>query len=464
MIKSYHLLVIFEILLIVTGAITLALTITLSSNLKSVSYTYFKNLAENWNTGTIKSVSTSKSLTCQNGEVPLINDHWPGTTQGCLTSVLRQGSCGKRGVKIPALESMPFYQWRGVSVCSVRNTESYLDLTVVETENSCPNGKKPCGVIDTLNHVLCIDSYKECPYNYMEVIPRGQPVPSGFNYTSTPLTGATLVLSNTNTRGKIISDFRISEDIPCADPDYKNYLYAPFFVEVFYSKNQCLTKIGEKVFDYDYELKDSESFWDLYNENGIIVYMNNLPSFANYSETLRNSGRQMRLYTKNYHGINSKCLEIIKNSNLSPRLLSDLIAMSNDSLDVSGLLTFSIIFGSIGVGWMCVYVFTYWVCLCCTECTKLFNFTRLFVSIFPSLFNFTMVVIACVIAGRFSSLGDSYLFLADNNCGDADMLSTIMLVKENSEYIISMIIPIMVFGFSNFLIFLCSFLICNMQD
>jgi hypothetical protein len=167
----------------------------------------------------------------------------------------------------------------------------------------------------------------------------------------------------------------------------------PFFVEVFYSKNQCLTKIGEKVFDYDYELKDSESFWDLYNENGIIVYMNNLPSFANYSETLRNSGRQMRLYTKNYHGINSKCLEIIKNSNLSPRLLSDLIAMSNDSLDVSGLLTFSIIFGSIGVGWMCVYVFTYWVCLCCTECTKLFNFTRLFVSIFPSLFNFTMVVI-----------------------------------------------------------------------
>jgi hypothetical protein len=304
---------IIEILLLATGIIALSLTIALYIKIQTSSFSYFKRLAENWNSGVVHNISRTTLLSCPSTQKSLIIDQWPGTVKGCVKSLnsIRQGGCGKYGTGIPALDPIPYTKWRGVSLCSDRASSSYLDLTVVPSENMCPEGLRSCGIIDTLNNVMCVPTATPCPYNYMKIIPFGQALPTEFNYTSFTLKDATLVLSNENIKGKILVDLTVSEDIPCADPLYKNNNYPPFILEKFYFRSRCDNSLGSKQYDTEYEHKDSYSYYNVYSENGVIVFLNYLPTFPEYGQILERSNRQLRLYSKNYVGITPSCFNKI---------------------------------------------------------------------------------------------------------------------------------------------------------
>jgi hypothetical protein len=79
-----------------------------------------------------------------------------------------------------------------------------------------------------------------------------------------------LILSNENKNGKIINEVILSEDTPCIDPKYKNYVEKPYLLEYYYDKDKCVESFAHLTYDSNFELKDSLSYF--LNNIFLLVY------------------------------------------------------------------------------------------------------------------------------------------------------------------------------------------------
>jgi hypothetical protein len=129
---------------------------------------------------------------------------------------------------------MPYKIWKSTLICSKRDP-SYLDLKTAKTESECGSSYKSCGIIDSLNQVLCYPDNVKCQYNYFNALGPNDAIPTdrkydvvniGFNQRE-----GKFIFSNENTRGRIIKQFTIDDDIPCISPDYKHLSYQPYYLE-----------------------------------------------------------------------------------------------------------------------------------------------------------------------------------------------------------------------------------------
>jgi hypothetical protein len=449
-----------EIFLVVSGIITLSLSCVMYVQTGNTSFSFFRSISKNWNNGVVIGVTKGiNGLQCYNKN-PFINDKWPGTVKGCFYSTVRRAGCGKYGSTVPSIPAMPYYVWRNTTLCSERIPATYLDLTIAENENSCPNNMRSCGIIDTLNNVMCVPLTTPCPYNYMQIIPKGQPMPSGFNYSMISMNEATLVLSNQNTKGKLIIDLMINEDTPCADSYFKSYLGSLYILENFYERSTCEGTLGTLQYDQDFELKDSYSYYSTYNENNILTNLNNIPTFNTYGFALQSSTRTMKLYAKTYVGIKPQCLNMIKQQNLSVDMMVDLTDMYNDTSDSNTVLLYSVIFGSIGVGFMVFYEIIL-LCIAAKDgCDNDSSLMRISLMIIPQMFCMVMFVIACIIVSRYSGIANTYEFLIDYNCVDSNLLKAMIDARSSLSTISSVSIACLIFSLLNLIIMLSSWVIC----
>jgi hypothetical protein len=462
--EARNLIFIIEILLCIFGLITFSLTIALYVKTGNINFSVFKRMSQNWSYGAVTKVSQGAGEVCPNFMSTLITHKWPGTDNGCLfrdrITFVKQEGCAKFSTIISAIDSIPYTVWRGVPLCAEKIPTMYLDLNVVEKNVNCPKDMKSCGFIDTMKNVLCVPTLSPCPYNYMEIIPDGQPLPSGFSFTQIPLKGANLILSNTNTEGKVISDLILSEDVPCADPQYQNFKFPLFPLEKYFEKDKCYKELGDKTYDTDYEVKDMYPYYDVYSENTILKSMGQIPTFNNtYSIELKASARQMRLYSKNYIGIKTQCIKDLQAMNFTSKLVFELSDMHDKTEGSSNLLLNSVITGGVAIGIMLIYDAASLIMSCTEGCGDEHSTVRVSFMIVHEILKFVMFVIACVIVARYCGLANTYEFLIDNNCCDTNLNSLMQSYKDSIASVQVTAVVTLIFGLINSLLYMSSFVI-----
>jgi len=122
--------------------------------------------------------------------------NWNGNYEGCectesgvSTFYIKANCPSTKCINIEETQETVLNLWRGKNICLKRGDTSYeksdlLSKVQLIKGNGCPDKKKICGVIDTLDNLLCIDEKLSCPINYMKFIDEADII----NYSKNNLT------------------------------------------------------------------------------------------------------------------------------------------------------------------------------------------------------------------------------------------------------------------------------------
>jgi hypothetical protein len=354
--------------LIATILMFIFLTITYV-NVSNSEYSYMYKIGENWQRGPIVNVS-SDSIFCSGDTTPLITDMWQGIQAGCYCTFsldfygpLRRDYCRRSRdnysfcSSVAPISPIDYKVWRGAPICANRESTNYLQLNIAKNSESCDFGTKSCGIIDSLDNVLCVHKYSPCPINYVDVISNDQTPKINFEYTSFNLTdGNKMIFSNENPNGKIYSEFIISEGQPCADPSRKNFVEMPYLLDPYYSKSDCENPVGNYTNDYRYEKIDSYDSRNLLSENNIYPLVQRLPLYPYQSK------KQVGLYTRGYIGLNPTCLQEIRDEGIIDNIIYDLLDI-NDYMGYVVNLSLAAMIA--GIFLLLFVIFTSVIIMCC---------------------------------------------------------------------------------------------------
>lgn len=287
-------------------------------------YSYVSSIPKNWNS---RPLFPSEAFNCfSNASLHAKLGEWPGIRAACdcsndpfsfyqiykrrcKSSIHEMAACNN----IAAVKAIPYTKWRDLTFCQSMNVDlNYLHISegknseysIKISEKQCPAGSRSCGLIDSVDNVLCVAKSKECPVNYIKFIADGQTFQNDKNYTILPARGGNFAISNEFTTNKIITDFKVSDNQPCASPYYSNNNVSAYMLELNYGIDTCNKYIGEELYDKRYAYIDSETFKDLTIQNtiwNIIIKLSKYPQQAVNKTT--------NLYVRNYIGLKAGCLE-----------------------------------------------------------------------------------------------------------------------------------------------------------
>jgi hypothetical protein len=338
-------------------------------NVSNSQYSYMHSIGENWQRGLIMDVNSDKVF-CSGNSKPLITDPWQGTEAGCyctfsfsLYGPLRRDSCRRSRdnysfcSSVAPIAPIDYKVWRGVPLCANRLPLSYLDFKIANSPSDCGIIMKSCGIIDSLNNVLCVPLGAKCPVNYVKVLPTNKASQLSFNHTAFNLTGGDqIVFSNEAPEGDIYSEFLISQGQPCSDPSRKNFQDLPYLLDPYYSKGDCSVPVGNYTYDYRYKLIDSYNSTNLLKENNILPLVKSLPSYPIESDFKAN------LFARNYIGLNPLCLDELRFTGKIDLILYNLLETKDYMMRVENLSLAAII---TGIFLLLFVIFTTVILLCC---------------------------------------------------------------------------------------------------
>jgi len=271
----------FILLLSLLGSIIIFITASfqLSSNKQSTNRLFIS-----WNKPLISNITMSSHDCSELNETTLFNYEWPGTVTGCDCTTpslsmkfdylgkLYKNKCSLNKttagcIDVEPTDKIKATKWRGNSICyeKFQHDNSYFDYIKVTREDLCPDSHKPCGVIDTLNNILCVPEHLNCPLNNFNLFPFYYPKEE---YIKDNLT-------------RIISEVRVSDGKhACANPD------SDLFREEYellnpHTRKGCSKSIDRRFGILDYYLKSS-----FYHDNNIASVIASLPKYPNIEEIL----------------------------------------------------------------------------------------------------------------------------------------------------------------------------------
>ena len=320
---------------------------------------YFSEIGYNW----ISSPIINLSATCIGGNYDyFINDYWGGTNTGCSCgSLVSIGSCPKRSYgcsSISPYEPIRFNFWRGTRICVERMGKTYLDLELVNSPDKCPANMRSCGMIDSQNNYLCLESSKLCPFN--QITSGSSDSKGDLNDIVLKLNSTNIIFSRESVNTNILFYFKVSFDQPCKNPYFENLNFPVYVLNFFYGKQYCYSysdysDTNTVMFDANFKLVDNYNGDSLYSENGISKILSGLPSYntAEYK-------RPINLYGKNYFGLKYECFKRIKNELYIEDILND-FAKINLIEDSSSKSVISLLFNFISIFMMFIYI-------CCFRC------------------------------------------------------------------------------------------------
>ena len=256
----------------------------------------------------------------------LIIDIWPGTTQGCdcirqagflpgnYERILYRGKCSTKieryCEKIRPINEVMLTKWKGKEFCVETKDRNYtyysLLLNSVKKNETCQNGFKQCGYLDSLNNIVCLLKDDECPINFIKVS-TSENVPSectSYNCKTINLDdGSILYYSNEVITGYVVSKFKVSDSNICLNVEEYDSNNVRYQLD-YYSYYGCKTKYDNKKYDDRYKLLDSGNKYDFYDENGVIGRVIQLREYPLYD--LKAS--TINLYHKPFSGFDLECL------------------------------------------------------------------------------------------------------------------------------------------------------------
>lgn len=343
------------------------LSIVSYAKFKNSDYRYVASLGKNWSTGPISDLEVG-GYECPPGKISIINDVWPGTDDGCicrglLFDNLKKGRCGgsrseHNCYSISPINPVQLKKWRSTNICGKRGP-NYLKLKTSESANGCGANYKNCGVVDSLKHYLCYPNNTPCPINDMKIVGKNVDVPKDKNYKILPLGNngneGKVVFSNEFTNQKVINEFRTDDNTPCLSPEYKNLNHKPYRLEHTWGHDTCSNDIGGKYHDKDYVKVDTETYNQLYQENGIFVALTSLPNFEKYNYLQSNTN----LFYKNYIGMNKKCFEKMITKQTEDQFLSEILNIRSNIESTQSAAMFGMVLNIIGLVILIVMVLVF---------------------------------------------------------------------------------------------------------
>lgn len=353
------------------GILASSISEELIQNFKSSYFTSFdSSLSDN--------IYLSELLDETTNDIFIDFDEWKGTLKGCKKSnkitIYEEGDqCDK---ELPKIFPKKINNYKGIRLKKNDEYEatSYLNLlkngNIVEKDQDCPNGKKNCGIIDTLGNILCLDTSLDCPINYISVstkAPTDIPNLKTITGTDANLYYANNPVTDKSTKRYIANSFKIIDDKICIFPSliYTTFALNDFFVletsKDDYSTDCDLQNDYTQKYNID-ENTDPKRYWSLdqidnyklYNENKIIEAITNAELVSEGYNTQRYNDHQLTLIftihrgfklscvnkekyeIKNLNGINTKANKMKKYKNYNWLILVNTLTSSTDLFNISG--------------------------------------------------------------------------------------------------------------------------------
>ena len=259
-----------------------------------------------------------KEIGINNSEVTYLSfqstlGKWEGTVKSCnclnstnkdFNNKLFRQKCNKKMIKsncfnMPKYPRIYYRAWKGIYLNPIPslNELNYIDYyQKYSSIGECLNGLKDCGYLDS-NFItkLCLPSTLTCPINhiYIDQNEKGSYI---YNYKNIKLNnGYYLHYTNEKIDENIIVQFKISENLPCGNPNYdnrKDMEYELYKIDKF----NCIDNIEDFRYSYfDYEKKEL-----LYYENGISKIINELPLY-----NVKNTSN-VQIFYRGYIGFQGK--------------------------------------------------------------------------------------------------------------------------------------------------------------
>ena len=387
-------------------------------------YQFISSIGHNWSTGPISNASLGGEI-CPMGKISIINDFWQGTSSGCFckntfffeNSHITKGACSKKTnncFDINEIPKIPLKTWKGMNIC-VNRGPNYLDLKTAKTPERCGLGFKSCGIIDSLNNVLCYPHLLECPYNFMKAIPINEIIPNDKKYkilSLNKISDIKIILSNEDKNGNVLNQFKIDDDTPCLSPDYKNLDVKPYPLENTFGKTLCSNRVGNEVFDNTYHKVDSVSYQRLYNENKINEKLSLLPKFSSDYNYLH---KNTNLFYKNYIGLEMSCVQKLKENSDSNKIISDILEIETQMSRNTSLFSAALIFTSIGLIITIFFsIFAYWLQLTEEKYYFIYHIAKFFIVSVP------LLVVSVMLFNEVTNTFYDLRVLTDPSCTDSN--------------------------------------------
>ncbi len=344
--------------------ICLSITIITLSQLNKynseVSSAISKELQENFESEYFFSFST-----CNENENRKEFGVWKGTVRGCGKNenniadakILdeKKNQCAKDEIFLDSIPEQKIFKFKNMTICA-KTKKKYYDLlnsdAVVESNENCPEGKKNCGYIDTVNNKLCFDNNSDCPINYIQIKDNGSDPPKNVDNLNT-IKGDKISIYYSNNPYPdssqipyIANTFKIADSEICALPnlyhskiDFNN-LEA---IKKQYSKDCVLKGYSQEVtFDKTdrYHAINTINQYELYEENGIIdkIIKSNLTKYGFNIEKYRDN--ELKLYVRRAFGFKKSCLRERK-TEFNQNILDEIHSVSENMYTWSIVITAS---------------------------------------------------------------------------------------------------------------------------
>lgn len=278
-------------------------SISFNSSL-SDSYLAITRLKHSWEKSPIKAFSFSKDVCPKSKEMKQIYI-WPGTITGCdCTSIsyfsnhelyhdyagkLFSGSCNTNMTSVGcahiySIGPRALSKWRAKNVCIERLEGNYESLVKIPHNSSCPTNYKRCGIIDTLNNILCIDEKTNCPLN---------------SITKEENSKKTSIIHNQEK--PVLSDIGIFDRNICVNVNEKEFYESSY---PLFSSMGCFSSFQtEKYENYRFNHLDEYPKKNFYKDNSIIDIIYRLPKYPELYESVN-----AYLNGETYIGFKQECL------------------------------------------------------------------------------------------------------------------------------------------------------------
>ena len=229
----------------------------------------------------------------ESNESKIVFDVWKGTVEGCncigidlpesacknqiCRRECRQGETKGGCTKIDPISPINITNWKGKEFLSTVLDSSYNYTTLlshsVKKGEECKKGYKKCGILDTMNNVMCLKEEQTCPINLLFVTDMAS-LPTNYSkYTFNRVffdDGKVLHFTNQAVDQYIVTDFRLSDDKVCVNSDEYNSPY-PRYILDYYQYYGCKTNFSNIQYHTNYNKLDSIDKYNLYDNNHIFT-------------------------------------------------------------------------------------------------------------------------------------------------------------------------------------------------
>ena len=252
-------------------------------------YTSFKSYNSPYNSTNLQNKLTLNHLSFGS---------WQGTRRGCgytennkkKVRRLKDGEkCGDDEEFLDKIPQQDIYSYKGISLCGTTKGNYYKllkDGLIIKKSEKCPEGKKSCGYIDTIQNELCINNDEECSVNYIKISDKEPEKIENLKEISFDNTNMKFYYSNnpyekTGETPYIQYTFKIADSFICSLP---NLYYSSITLnELDAFKEESSTNCVSEDYSQDitkdkilrYHSLDRINNYKLYEENKIIDKIQN---------------------------------------------------------------------------------------------------------------------------------------------------------------------------------------------